>query len=658
MKKQQLLYRFTIFCFFSILLFSCTNETPNGKQIPENIMLIDSLNHLAINSPKDSLKLDYASQALSLAKEGRYLKGIGWAHNTIGMVYKQKGNFENAYNNLDSALLFNRQLGDSIETANTLFNLGELFLNEGMLLSARQCYLNGHSILKREEDNFDSRKFFKALGYAELGCAKSADLTYSELVEIEAHLNNAFENFKKSNDSTGLIKTYLTSGKIFYDLDSLSEARSDYLAALKICQAIRDTTGIAYCQNGLGSIESDNENFKLAEDYFTAAKINYQHLRRPPEIFDTDYNLCLNWLNLGELQKAESAAEKNIRPIFKTDKNYKSKEWAASLFAEIYYEKLYNNNEKSYGDSIIKYKNLELDNFEETLDYTKTRSLANLNFSHQTELKDIKFSKTETEAKLSKTQRNLAVLVVALLSCGFIFYYSRKKAKENLLTKEIETQKLQLEDKIQKAEVGAANSVIAALEEERKKIARMIHDKLGSTLVTVNRGLKGHFEDSNNVNIEKSMLESYTQNLDEVYNNLRDISHLLDDQSNLSLIEKLEKFCDLFTGFGKLKIQFLKEGDFSNLDKELRNKLFLFAKELITNVLKYSEASKVEIQLIRFEKMISLSVIDEGKGFDLEKTPLGFGLSKMKSDVESMNGSFLLDSKPDFGTTVMIDIPK
>jgi signal transduction histidine kinase len=93
------------------------------------------------------------------------------------------------------------------------------------------------------------------------------------------------------------------------------------------------------------------------------------------------------------------------------------------------------------------------------------------------------------------------------------------------------------------------------------------------------------------------------------------------------------------------------------LDVEQRKNLFLIFKEAVNNAAKYSEASKIEIQLKRDNGSLQLLVQDNGKGFDVETSVRGNGLINMADRTKSMNGAWKQSSTPGKGTSIDVRIP-
>ena len=86
-----------------------------------------------------------------------------------------------------------------------------------------------------------------------------------------------------------------------------------------------------------------------------------------------------------------------------------------------------------------------------------------------------------------------------------------------------------------------------------------------------------------------------------------------------------------------------------SLKMEFRRNLFLIYKEMLHNVVKHAEATKVEIALTRTNGTLQLQVADNGKGFDKEKNGNGSGMKSMRARAEELNGKLEIDSRLERG---------
>ena len=85
--------------------------------------------------------------------------------------------------------------------------------------------------------------------------------------------------------------------------------------------------------------------------------------------------------------------------------------------------------------------------------------------------------------------------------------------------------------------------------------------------------------------------------------------------------------------------------------------MFSIFQELTTNTLKYAKAKTIDIQLDFLNQCLFFVYEDDGIGFDVSSTTLGIGLTNIKSRVDNYKGILHIDSKPNRGTNINIEIP-
>jgi len=125
------------------------------------------------------------------------------------------------------------------------------------------------------------------------------------------------------------------------------------------------------------------------------------------------------------------------------------------------------------------------------------------------------------------------------------------------------------------------------------------------------------------------------------------------------LVPALEDLKDKISQTGKLKVT-LYSNELNNvLSAEQELQLYRIVQELISNILKHSQAKEANIQLTKGDESVNLIVEDDGIGFDLKAVnkKTGIGLSNLKARVAKLNGNFHIDSGRGAGTTISIDIP-
>ena len=199
-----------------------------------------------------------------------------------------------------------------------------------------------------------------------------------------------------------------------------------------------------------------------------------------------------------------------------------------------------------------------------------------------------------------------------------------------------------------------------AQEDERKRIAREMHDQFGEQLTALELGigmLKASCGDRPDLRLQVETLEAVSQQLD------RDIEHLvwelrptaLDDlglrAALTNYVQNWSKRCDIHA---QLHSSGLLD---DRLSSEAETTLYRIAQEALTNVAKHSRASNVEVILERRPDHVLLIVEDDGVGFDhgeMSASGRGFGLQGMQERAALGGGSLEIESAKGKGTTILV----
>lgn len=197
--------------------------------------------------------------------------------------------------------------------------------------------------------------------------------------------------------------------------------------------------------------------------------------------------------------------------------------------------------------------------------------------------------------------------------------------------------------------------VLDTEDKERKRIARELHDGLGQMLSTV-RLLVSDMDETNTQPKVVRSLKALDTTIDEV----RNISHnMMPIQLiNSGLKAALEELVDTINSTNKLSIKFKMES-YLSLDESVSIAVFRAVQEIISNSIKYSEASEIKFSILSEGEILKVMVTDNGKGFDtkLISESKGIGWSNVYARMELIGGHVSIFSKPGEGTTVRLEIP-
>ena len=204
-----------------------------------------------------------------------------------------------------------------------------------------------------------------------------------------------------------------------------------------------------------------------------------------------------------------------------------------------------------------------------------------------------------------------------------------------------------------------------AQEEERRRIAREIHDGLGQMLTAIKFNLEILEDTFKPADVEYKRIEDMKDLLDRVMKEAREISYNLMPSvlEDFGLAPALQLLSDQISKRTNIKILFHAQGLFSRLEPKLEVGLYRIAQEALNNVTKHSEASEVNVQIVRHRDGIRLTVEDDGKGLPAHPRVRkpgqidGMGLVGMRERTASFDGRFTIDSSPVRGTVVNVEIP-
>ncbi|MFQ5812096.1 MAG: ATP-binding protein [Anaerolineae bacterium] len=206
--------------------------------------------------------------------------------------------------------------------------------------------------------------------------------------------------------------------------------------------------------------------------------------------------------------------------------------------------------------------------------------------------------------------------------------------------------------------------IITAQEDERKRIARELHDETGQTLTSLMVGLRA-LEGATCLEEVRDTADQLrtvaAQTLDSLHSLALELRpSVLDD---LGLVAALKRYVkDYAAGFG-LDADFEAVGlEEKRLTPQVETTLYRIVQEALTNVARHAEASHVSVLLERRRDSVIGIVEDDGRGFEVEGVftsgqPTRLGLHGMQERASLVGGKLTLESTPGIGTTVFIEIP-
>jgi signal transduction histidine kinase len=265
--------------------------------------------------------------------------------------------------------------------------------------------------------------------------------------------------------------------------------------------------------------------------------------------------------------------------------------------------------------------------------------------------------------KIQNRNRFILSLILLLLLTGLAiyFFYQNTKRKKKISDQAIELQQQKIKQLEQEKQLAVSGALLQGQEKERSRLAKDLHDGLGGML----SGIKQHLSSmKGNQIITETGVTALNQVISDMDHSIQELRHIARNMMPEALLrfglpDALQDYCVHMEQSTGISVSFRAMGFEARLPEQYEIILFRITQELLNNAIKHAQASRIIVQLQRDHPLISLTVEDNGKGFDaaiLEKSP-GTGWLNIQSRVEFLKGKIDLRSQPGEGTSVHIEIP-
>ncbi len=458
-----------------------------------------------------------------------------------------------------------------------------------------------------------------------------------------ASIEQSVEYARTINDTDGVARSLNSLGALYEQNNELENALSCYQESLQKYTLLKSDLGSSYSYSNIGLIYLYKSDFKNAKQNLEAS------LNLRLKLNDVNA-IAMSYIDLAELYKAQqnyllAIEQANLCINYAEKVSYKDIiQYAYNLIAQSYAAL------KQF-DKAYEYKQLHQNLKDSLFNLKKSEQIAYMQTKYDTDKKEQQIKIQALE--ISKRNTYLVVSILIFLALLVVLYLMYNRYKLN------QSNRLQLE--IIKQQDLASRAIIEAEENERKRIAGDLHDGIGQLFSAVKMNLSGlsdritmHDDDT------KLLYDKTIAMVDESCTEVRSISHNMMPNVLLKygLSTAIKDFISKIDS-RKLKVYLELEGINVSLDSSVETVLYRVIQESVNNVIKHSNASRLDIQINKDEDGISVSIEDNGKGFDTTNAEKfeGIGLKNIITRVQLIKGFVEWDSSPDNGTLVSIFIP-
>jgi two-component system NarL family sensor kinase len=553
----------------------------------------------------------------------------------------------------DSSLILNqqsvelaRQINDSVYLAKTLFNTGSVYRAKGQYENAVRCYEEG-------------KKIFIKFGNVDIE-AQTDDilqLLYTDLKQYEKAISfgeRAVAGLRRANDLPSLGMALNNLGLNYSSLRKFDKAATCFTEALEIAHQIGDKNMEQNQYLNLGDVFLEQGEYGKIKPYMDKALFLAQELEaHEVELIGTK-GLSYYYTHTKNYALAVEYAKEALSLSYRFDlKSQRVNVFTllsnlAFVMRDIKLGDYYATQSTLLGDSL--------------LNETIQKNTLELEKKYESEKKENQIKQLEADKKvqqLSIRQKNIlnyilfggaaTLLIISLLSYR---NYKQKQRLQLQRIRELETQQ----------QLTATEAVLKGEEQERTRLAKDLHDGLGGMLSGIKYSLntmKGSMimTPDNVQAFERSM-----DMLDSSIKEMRRVAHNMMPEAlvKFGLDTALQDFCNDVNQSGALKVNYqsigLKEGV---IDQTTGITIYRIVQELLNNSIKHAAATSAIVQVSKTDGLLSVTVEDDGKGFDtaILKQSKGIGWTNIQNRVEFLKGKLDVNSQEGKGVSVLIELP-
>jgi signal transduction histidine kinase len=587
----------------------------------------------------------YYRMARDLSNQLNYTKGIIKYIVNYTFVLNMQGQYDSSLIlNLQSVEL-SRKIKDSVYLAKTLFNTGTSYRNKGQYEQAVQYYEEGKLIFEKFGDieteaiandilqalYTDLKQYARSIEYGKKSVAVLRSLkSYPSLGRA---LNNLGLNYAATGDFKMATNVFKEALSLAYQLDDKNLEQSVYL--------------------NLGDIYLQQGDYGQMKPFMEKAL----QLSRQQELPEGEL-IALKGLSFYDIfYKNYAAALQHAKAALALSYQYNFKMQRAKLFTDL--------SNIAYAMQDIKSGELYALQSEQLADSllneTVQKNTLELEKKYEAEKKATRIKELEAEKKiqaLSIRQKNnwnymlvaasLTLLIISLL--GYRSYRQKQKLQQQRISK-LETQQ----------QLTATEAVLKGEEQERTRLAKDLHDGLGGML----SGIKYSFNTmKGNLLMTPENAQAFERSMDMLDSSIKEMRRVAHNMMPEALVKfgmdtALKDFCNDISKSGALQVSYQSIGlANTTIEQTVAITIYRIVQELINNTMKHAAAKTALVQVTKVDGHLSVTVEDDGKGFDTSmlNRSKGIGWSSIQNRVEFLKGTLDVQSENEKGTSVYIEV--
>ncbi|MCL2502431.1 MAG: tetratricopeptide repeat protein, partial [Bacteroidales bacterium] len=470
-----------------------------------------------------------------------------------------------------------------------------------------------------------------------LGNIGNLYLSLNKLDEAMDYFRKSLNKAKELNNYQGLAISHGSMGRVFENRNMLDSAQYYYERNLYYAAGWNDDNGIAISYSSLGNVAKKRGDGEKALEYHRKA------LEISLKVGDRNYiapnyaRLGDSYLQVGNMELAETNYLQSLQIAQQTGLK-RHMITALGGLSELY--ELQNRHIEA-----LQLSRRQIDLRDSVLNEENLRRIEFLKISFEVEQKELQITSLETENRLLSAEKRLIILLgvaVLLLVLAALVLMIQKRQLAMQKIKQLEQEK----------QLVATQAVLDGEVQERTRIARDLHDGLGSMLTGSKMNIENLKNDLLHGALDVTRCNNALTLLNDSAQELRRIAHHLmpDSLARFGLKTAVGDFCNVLPN-----VSFSWYGNDTRLEPKIETMIYRTLYELVNNSLKHARASQILVQIIQEPARIAFTVQDNGCGFDPSAVLQGTGLQNIRTRVASFGGIMNMVSS-DEGTETNVEL--
>ena len=580
--------------------------------------------------------------------------------NTITSCYRLLGVWNSYFNNIDKALEYYRLSLQSAASNNNQYLIAGANLNIGNIKYWKGEYDSCIHFYIKAAEIFENPKILENKNITE----RQLDLRKSDLYSNLSTVFNTLKNITKADEyidkSIAIAQKYTSPAAVSMQARYMGIKADNYFENGEVEKALRIRLKfLPQMENGVDLktfLQSAYQN--IAEEYFLLKKIDSSSL-----FAEKSLQLAT------KLQSPSDMANANLQlaTIAMSKKQYPSADRYLEL-AKNYYENTEDPAEQRSYFGVMRELKFAEGKYKEAYQYfekfntlndsllisEKVNEFSEREARYQSEKKDTQLQLQQTTIRQKNILNYILIggaVTLLIISLLLINNHKNKQKLQRQRIAELEKEK----------QLTATEAVLKGEEKERTRLAKDLHDGLGGML----SGIKYSFQTmKGNLVMTPDNLQAFERSMDMLDSSIKEMRRVAHNMMPEALVKfgldtALKDFCNDINQSGALEINYQSIGiENHGVDQTMAIAIYRIVQELINNSIKHASAKTAIVQVSKTDDIISITVEDDGKGFNpvILQQPKGMGWSNIQSRVEYLKGKLDVQSGPGKGTSVHIEM--